>query len=44
MTNGQLGEKLELCRAALARSNARVTLWETWADGEIEAQRKGTDK
>jgi hypothetical protein len=41
MTNGKLAEKLELCRAALGAAKARVALWETWTDNELDAQRKG---
>lgn len=41
MTNEQLAQKLELCRAAAAAGEARVRLWETWTDNELEAQRKG---
>lgn len=36
--NELLGQKFELCRAALAAAKARIALWETWTDGEIEAQ------
>jgi hypothetical protein len=41
MINEQLGVRFEDCRALLAAAKARIALWETWADGEIEAQRKG---
>jgi hypothetical protein len=44
MTNRQLADKLELCRAALAAANARVALWETWTDNELDAQRDGTNR
>ncbi len=41
MTNEQLARKLEQCRAASAARDARIRLWETWTDNELEAQRKG---
>ncbi len=41
MTNDELARRFELCRLAAGIAAARVKLWETWADGELEAQRKG---
>jgi hypothetical protein len=40
MTNEQLAAKLEQCRAAREIGNARIKLWEDWADGELEAQNR----
>jgi hypothetical protein len=40
MTNEQLLAGSELCRAARAAANARIKLWEDWADGEVEAQNR----
>lgn len=41
MLNEDLAVKFEDCRASVEIANARVRLWEEWADGELEAQRKG---
>lgn len=43
MVNEQLAAKFEDCRAAVEVARARVKLWETWAEGELEAQRKGRE-
>jgi hypothetical protein len=43
MTNEQLGVALEVCRAGRDVGSARVSLWEKWVDGELDAQRKGRE-
>lgn len=41
MTNEDLARRFEDCLARARVAKERIKLWETWADGEIEAQRKG---
>jgi hypothetical protein len=41
--NHLLGDWFELCRAAVMVAKARVALWETWLDGELEAQTRGRE-